>query len=60
MAVRLRSGETFDSLLRRFKKDVVKSDVIKELRRREHYLSPSEKRRKKSLEAQKRIRKKSR
>ena len=60
MAVRLKSGESFDSLLRRFKKEVVKSEVLKELRKREYYLSPSEKRRKKSLEAQKRSKNKTR
>ena len=60
MAVRVKSGESFDSLLRRFKKEVVKSEVLKELRKREYYLSPSKKRRKKSLEAQKRSKNKTR
>ena len=58
MAVRVKPGETFDSLLRRFKKDVLKSEVLKDLHKREYYLSPSEKRRRKSLEAQKRARRK--
>lgn len=58
MAVKARPGETIDSLIRRFKKDVTKSEVIKELRRREYYMSPSEKRRVKSALAQKRIRRK--
>ena len=50
--------ETVDSMLRRFKKEVLKSEIIKELRGREYYLSPSEKRRRKSAEAQRRARKK--
>lgn len=58
MAVKARPGETVDSLLRRFKKDVLKSEVLKDLRKHEFYIPPSEKRRIKSAEAQKRARKK--
>lgn len=50
--------ETVDSMLRRFKKEVLKSEIIKEIRSREYYVSPSEKRRRKSAEAQRRARKK--
>ena len=50
--------ETVDSMLRRFKKEVLKSELAKELRKREFYMSPSEKRRKKSAEAQRRAKKK--
>lgn len=59
MAIKARPEETMDSMLRRFKKEVLKSEVIKEYRKREYYVSPSEKRRLKSIEAQKRARKKS-
>ena len=58
MAVKARPGETVDSLLRRFKKDVLKSEVLKDLRKHEYYISPSEKRRLKSAEAQKRAKRK--
>ena len=34
-------GESFDSLFRRFKKNVEKKDTINEVRRREHYIKPS-------------------
>lgn len=54
MAVKQRPGETVDSMLKRFKKEVVKSELIKELRKREHYVAPSEKRRIKSAEARRR------
>ena len=58
MAIRKRPEETLDSMLRRFKKETLKSEVLKELRKREYYISPSEKRRMKIAEAQKRARKK--
>ena len=33
--------ETFESLMKRFKKSCEKSDVINEVKRREHYEKPS-------------------
>ena len=36
--------ESFDSLFRRFKKTVEKKDVINEVRKREHYVKSSTKR----------------
>ncbi len=53
MAIKARPEETLDSMLRRFKKE-----VLKDLRKHEYYVAPSEKRRIKSAEAQKRARKK--
>ena len=58
MAIKRRPDESVDSMLRRFKKEVLKSDLLKDLRKHEYYISPSEKRRLKSAEAQKRERKK--
>lgn len=58
MAIKRRPEETVDSMLKRFKKEVLKSEVLKDLRKKEYYVSPSEKRRLKSAEAQKRARKK--
>lgn len=58
MAIKRKPDETFDSMLRRFKKSVVKSEVLKDLRKHEYYVSPSEKRRLKSAEAQKRAKRK--
>ena len=34
-------GESFESLFKRFKKNVEKKDTINEVRRREHYIKPS-------------------
>lgn len=58
MAIKRKPDETFDSMLRRFKKSVVKSEVLKDLRKHEYYVSPGEKRRLKSAEAQKRAKRK--
>lgn len=58
MATRARPGESVDSMLRRFKKEVVKAEILKDLRKHEFYVPPSEKRRLKSAEAQKRANKK--
>lgn len=58
MAIKARPGETVDSMLRRFKREVMKSEVLKDLRKKEYFVSPSEKRRLKSAEAQKRQKRK--
>lgn len=59
MAVKARPGETLDSLLRRFKKEVVKGGVLQDLKKHEYYIAPSEKRRIKSEQARKRAKKNS-
>lgn len=46
-------NEPMDKALRRFKKECMKAGILKELRSREHYEKPSEKRRRK-LEAARR------
>lgn len=56
-AVFLREGESSESLIRRFKKIVELSGVMKELKRREYYLSPSQKKKEKRKKALKRARK---
>ena len=58
MAIKRRPEETIDSMLKRFKREVVKSEILKDIRKHEYYIAPSEKRRIKSAEAQKRMRKK--
>ena len=37
-------NESFESLMKRFKKNVEKRDVINEVKRREHFIKPSVKR----------------
>lgn len=58
MAVKARPGENLDSMLRRFKKEVSKSGILQDVRKHEYYVAPSEKRRIKSQNAQKRLKKK--
>jgi small subunit ribosomal protein S21 len=58
--VKVREGESFESAVRRFKKQCEKAGILTEVRKREHYEKPSVKRKRKSLAAQKRLEKKSR
>jgi small subunit ribosomal protein S21 len=45
VSVRLRDGESFDSLLRRFNKEVMEGGVMKDLRRRRWFIPKGEQRR---------------
>ena len=56
----LGEGETSVDLIRRFKSAVKKAGILKECRRREFFLKKSLKRKRKSEEARKLIRKRSR
>lgn len=46
--VRLAEGESFDSLLRRFNKRVQQEGILSEIRRRQHFESPTVRRKKKA------------
>lgn len=48
--IKVRHGESLDQALRRFNKEVLRSGIIQEVKDREHYLKPSEVKRKKSKE----------
>ena len=52
--IRVKENESLDSALRRFKRSCAKSGIISEVRKREHYEKPSDKRKKKSEAARKR------
>jgi len=52
--IRVKENESLDSALKRFKRQCAKSGVLAEVRKREHYLKPSVKRKKKSEAARKR------
>lgn len=52
--VRVKEGEPLDSAIRRFKRQVARSETLVELRKRECYEKPSVKRKKKSEAARKR------
>lgn len=53
--IKLYEHENLDSALRRFKRKCQDEKIIEELRKREFYLSPAQKRRKKSKEAQQKL-----
>ena len=46
--VRVKENESLESALKRFKRQCARAGVMAEVRKREHYESPSVKRRKKS------------
>ncbi len=56
----VKDGESFESALRRVKKQCERTGILSEVRRREHYEKPSVKRKKKVLAAKKRALKKMR
>ncbi len=57
-AVIIREGESFESALKRFKKQCEKTGILSEIKKRAHYEKPSVKRKKKILAAKKRALKK--
>jgi len=52
--VTVQEGETLEAALRRFRKSLEKSGVLRAARRREHYEKPSDKRRRERARAQRR------
>ncbi|OGP73048.1 MAG: 30S ribosomal protein S21 [Deltaproteobacteria bacterium RBG_16_50_11] len=56
----IKESESFENALRRFKKQVEKTGILSEIRRREHYEKPSIKQKKKLLAAKKRAMKRMR
>jgi small subunit ribosomal protein S21 len=60
LGIRIRENESFENAVRRFKKQVEKTGILSEIRKREHYEKPSIKRKKKALAAKKRAMKRMR
>ncbi|MDD5656876.1 MAG: 30S ribosomal protein S21 [Elusimicrobia bacterium] len=54
--VKLREGESVDEALRRFKRECERNGILKEIKRRERYVSPSVKRKLKAAEARRKMR----
>jgi len=44
--VESRKGESFESLLRRFRRQIDRDGILKQVRERKHYEKPSEKKKK--------------
>ena len=55
--VRIKENESLESALKRFKRSCAKAGVTAEVKKREHYVSPSLKRKQKSEAARKNKRK---
>ena len=58
--VKLREGESQDKLLSRFRKDVIRSKVMSEVRKRRWFVTKSEQRRMEKKKAIRRYKKKAR
>ncbi|HVE13600.1 MAG TPA: 30S ribosomal protein S21 [Elusimicrobiota bacterium] len=54
--VKIREGEGIEEALRRFKRECERNGILKEIKRREFYMSPSVKRKLKEQEALRKIR----
>jgi len=52
LEVKVKKDESIDKALRRFKKQCDKEELIKEMKKRERYEKPSERRRKRLVKAQ--------
>jgi small subunit ribosomal protein S21 len=53
--IKIRDGESFESVVRRFKKQCEKAGILAEVRKRECYEKPSIAKKKKSAQARKRV-----
>jgi small subunit ribosomal protein S21 len=53
--VHVREEESFENALRRFKRKVEKSGILTELRKRQHFEKPCVKRKRKAIQARKKI-----
>jgi small subunit ribosomal protein S21 len=52
LEIKVEKDESIDKALRRFKKQCDKEELIKEMKRRERYEKPSERRRRRLIKAQ--------
>ncbi len=53
--IKLRENESIEEALRRFKRECDRNGILQEVKRREHYESPSVKRKRKAQEARRKI-----
>ena len=51
--VRVRESDSFENALKRFKKQCEREGILSEIKKREHYEKPSERKKKKLLAARK-------
>jgi len=60
LGVKVKENESFESALKRFKKQCEKAGILSEIRKREHYEKPSVRRKRKALAARKKATKRQR
>ena len=53
--IHVREEESFENALRRFKRKCEKAGILTELKKRQHYEKPSVKRKRKAIQARKKI-----
>ena len=53
--VQVRDDESFESAMRRFKRKCEKSGILTELKKRQHFEKPSVKRKRKAVQARKKM-----
>ncbi|MBI2915243.1 MAG: 30S ribosomal protein S21 [Elusimicrobia bacterium] len=58
IGVKIRENESIEEALRRFKRECDRNGLMQEIKRREHYESPSVKRKRKAQEARRKSKKK--
>lgn len=54
--IKVRENESIEEALRRFKKECERNGIMQEIKRREFYESPSIRRKKKAIEARRKMR----
>ena len=54
--VKIRENESIEEALRRFKRECERNGILKEIKRREHYLTPSVKRKLRQQESLRKMR----
>lgn len=57
-SVNVKESESFEMALKKFKKQCEREGILSEIKKREHYEKPSEKRKKRALAARKKVLKK--
>ncbi|OGR82171.1 MAG: 30S ribosomal protein S21 [Elusimicrobia bacterium RIFCSPLOWO2_01_FULL_54_10] len=55
IGIKLRDNESIEEALRRFKRECDRNGIIQEIKRREHYESPSARRKRKAQEARRKV-----
>jgi len=53
--IKVKENESFENVLRRFKKQCEKAGILSEIKKREYYEKPSIRRKKKMIEARKKL-----